>query len=405
MSKVRKQFVIYAMIAVFVLVTVLLLVINGTNFTMVAEDADRITEMIAMEKGKFGEEKKRFPGQGEQQRNLGRMDAMGPGSPELAFTARYFTFRFDEKDQGEAVAFHISAFTEEEALNLAKQLLKEKTGWVETKYRYRVYKSGDFTYVTVVDQGRELLPSYRILIISVFGELGVMAVCLIFLIYISKKLFRPLEEADRKQRKFLAEAKNEFQIPLTVINANAELLEREYGSGEYTQAIHRQVKKMTSLTKRLDTLSLLEDNRGQNETCDFSMIVAAATDGAMTKYQEKDLQVSREIQPGLMVVGDEEALHRVVAELVENSLRYSKSHCSFTLKSEEGHTVLTASNDAELSESNIEQVFDRFTKLENALPEVGNGLGLSYVKDIVKAHNGRVNAWTEKGEFFLRITL
>ena len=291
MSKVRKQFVIYAMVAVFVLVTVLLLVINGTNFTMVAEDADRITEMIAMEKGKLGEEKKRLPGQGEQQRNFGRMDAMGPGSPELAFTARYFTFRFDEKDQGEAVAFHISAFTEEEALNLAKQLLKEKTGWVETKYRYRVYKNGDFTYVTVVDQGRELLPSYRILIISVFGELGVMAVCLIFLIFISKRLFRPLEEADRKQRKFLAEAKNEFQVPLTVINANAELLERENGSGEYTQAIHRQVKRMTALTKQLDTLSLLEDERGRNETCDFSMIVAAATDGAMTKYQEKGLQV------------------------------------------------------------------------------------------------------------------
>lgn len=404
MSKVRKQFVIYAMIAIFVLVTALLTVLNGVNFTMVAEDADRITEMIAKEKGKFGEEKKRFPGQGEE-RGFGRMDAMGPGSPELAFTARYFTFRFDEKGEGEEVIFNVSAFSKEEALSLAKSLLKEKTGWVQTKYRYRVYKSGDFTYVTVVDQGRELLPSYRILIISALGEVGVLAVCLVFLIFISKKLFQPLEEADRKQRKFLAEAKSEFQVPLTVINANAELLEKENGSSEYTQTIRRQVKKMTTLTKQLDTLSILEEGGKQNASCDLSMIVAAATDGAMTKYQEKGIQISREIEPGVLAEGDEEALHRVVAELVENSLRFSQTHCSFVLKQEEGHRVLTVSNDTDLTESNVEQIFDRFTKLENAKPDMGNGLGLSYVKDIVKAHNGRVSAWTENGEFILRITL
>lgn len=395
------------MIAVFVFVTALLTVINGLNFTMVGEDADRITEMIAMEKGKFGEGTKKFPGQGEQ-RGFGRMDSMGPDSPELAFTARYFTYRFDEKDDIEEVVFHISAFSKEEAQSLAKQLVGEKsgkTGWVETKYRYRVFKSGDYTYVTVVDQGRELLPSYRILIISVIGEIGGLIICLIFLLFISEKLFRPLEEADRKQKKFLAEAKSEFQVPLTVINANAEILEKENGSSEYTQAIHRQVKKMTALTKQLDTLSIMEDQGVQNESFDLSMIVAAATDSAMTKFLEKGLDVKREIEPDILVTGDEEALHRVVAELVENSIRYAKSFCSFGLKKEEGHTVLTVNNDTDLAESNIEQVFDRFTKLSNAKPEVGNGLGLSYVKDIVKAHNGRVSAWTENGEFFLRITL
>ena len=404
MNKVRKRFVIYAMVAIFVLLTALLLVINGVNFTMVAEDADRITEMIANDKGRFGEEQKRMPDQNAP-KGFGRMDSMGPGSPERAVSFRYFTYRFDKDKEGEEVVFNISAFTKEEAKELAEKLLQEKTGWINTNYRYRVYKSGDYTYVTVVDLGRELLPSYRILIISLIGEVIVLAMSFGFLLVISKKLFRPLEETDRKQQKFLAQARNEFQIPLTVINANAELLEKENGSNEYTQSIHRQVKKLTELTRQLDTYLVLEEGEERRATCDLSMIVLAATDGAMSKYQKAGIRITREIETGVPAMGEEEALHRIVAELVENSLKFSKSYVNFSLKKEEGHVQLETSNDCNLAQQNMEQIFDRFTKLENANEDVGNGLGLSYVKDIVKANNGRVSAWLEKGEFHLRITL
>lgn len=401
MNKVRKRFVIYAMVAVFVLLTGLLVIINGVNFTMVSEDADRITEMLAKDKGKFRE--KKISEEFDEKRRMTGMEFMGPDSPELPYTARYFTYRFTADGEAQEVAYHVSVLSREEAENLARRLLHEKTGWILTTYRYRVYKSGDFTYVTAVDQGRELLPSYRILVISAIGECGVLAICLLFLLFISKKLFRPLEETDRKQREFLAEARSEFQVPLTVIHANAELLEKENGSNEYTQAIHRQVKRMTALTRRLDAFS--GEKKEESVTCDLSMIVQAATDGALSKYQEKGILLKRDIQDGLLVTGEEEALHKVVAELVENSLRYAKSEVTFSLKREEERIILLTENDTELKDGSAEQVFDRFTKLENARDDVGNGLGLSYVKDIVKAHNGRTNAWIENGRFHLRIAI
>ena len=46
-DKVRKKFVLYAELSVFILLTVLLSVINVINFTMVAEDADHMTEAIS----------------------------------------------------------------------------------------------------------------------------------------------------------------------------------------------------------------------------------------------------------------------------------------------------------------------------------------------------------------------
>ena len=57
MNKARKKFVWYAEFVVFVLLAILLSVINIVNFTMAAEDADRITKMIASEHGSFNTDK------------------------------------------------------------------------------------------------------------------------------------------------------------------------------------------------------------------------------------------------------------------------------------------------------------------------------------------------------------
>lgn len=405
MKKVRKQFVICAMAAVFTLLTVLLFIINGVNFTMLAEDADQITQMLAKEKGAFSEnEKRKVPGPGEGMR-FRSMEDLGPNSPELAFSARYFTYRFDKDGNAEEVSFHVSAFSKEEAEALATGLLKEKTGWTGGIYRYRVYKSGDYRYVTVLDQGREMLPAYRTLIISMIGEGAFLIICFGFLTYVSGKLFRPLEEADRKQKQFLAKARKEFQIPLTVIGANTELMEKEYGTGEYTQTIRRQVKKMSALTKRLEGFSVFKEKEGEKVNCDLSMISNAAVEACRSRYEERKIGLTAEIEEEVLVKGDEEALQKVAAELLENGLKYSISRLRFQLKREEGHVVLRTMNDTTLPDQNAEAAFDRFAKLENASDGDGMGLGLSYVKDIVKEHNGRVSAIVKDKTFELRITL
>ena len=71
-----------------------------------------------------------------------------------------------------------------------------------------------------------------------------------------------------------------------------------------------------------------------------------------------------------------------------------------TLKNENGYVVLETSNDAALPDGPADQIFDRFTTLENS---DGTGLGLSYVKDTVKALRGRISANVANGIFTLRI--
>ena len=242
MNKAKNRLILYAVLVVFVLLTLLVGIINGVNFTMAAEDADTITQRISQRGGSFGPGDRRDEGAGGffGQGQPGQLGPMGPSSPEMSASVRYFTYAFDkETGEAEKIALQISAITEQEAEDWARSLLRERTGWTRGTYRYRVYELDGRSYVTVIDQGRELLPSYRILIISVIGEIVSLLLLFLFLLYAGKQLFAPLEDADRKQQQFIDGMEKEFQVPLTVVNADVELLERQGGANAQTNSIRR----------------------------------------------------------------------------------------------------------------------------------------------------------------------
>ena len=408
MNKARKRFVLFAMVCVFVLLAVLLGIINGVNFTMASEDADRVTQMLADQSGRFAQnaslpEDRSFTMRNGRPENRG---PMGPDSPEMAPSLRYFTYAFDADGNSENIAWEISSLSQEDALAWANSLLGEKnTGWTGVTYRYRVYAVGGRTFVTVIDQGRELLGAYRILRISLIGLAAGLLVSCAALLFIGKRLFQPLEEADRKQKRFIAEAEKEFKIPLTIINANTEIMERESGETEQTLSINRQVKRMITLVKRLGALSVFGENESAFLQFDLANLVRAAGDAMKGSFEEKGCALNVLADQAVPMRGDSEAISEMITELLNNALKFCSSWCEIKAALENGHTVLTVSNDTVLPNGSLDQVFDRFTRLENAEGIPGVGLGLSHVKEIVQAHNGRASAKAANGEFILRITL
>ena len=483
MRKTLNRFVLYAVLAIFALLAVLLGVINGVNFTIEAEDADQITELIAEQNGFLtmnpiiGQEQGGIvpqqgivpqidgtvppfdgtvpqfdgtvppfdgtlqqpdgtvpqfdgtlqqpggtvPQMGEDGQpdgffpqgggffdpfgmdgfGAGPFGAMDPFSPELTETMRFFTVRINKEEGSRLVAYQISAVTEDEAIQWAESLKNETTGWTKLSYRYRVYERDGATYVTVIDQSRELLPSYRILIISLIGLIVSVAVSFVILKLVAGKLFQPIEEADRKQKRFIADAESEFKVPLTVISANTEVLERESGPNDATRAIHRQVKKMTDLVRKLGRLAVFEVDK--ETAVSLTDVVNETLEEMRPQFGEKGLTLESSVAQGVMIRGNREALVSMVRELAENALRYSKSNVTFKLSTEQARILLIASNNTDLPDGSCDQVFDRFTTLENG---IGNaGLGLAHVKEIVKQHDGRAHANVENGVFTLRIDL
>ena len=409
MNKAEKKFRSYSILVIFVLLTVLLTVINGVNFTMAADDADRVTQMLADRRGAF-ERPDGVSGETQLQpeppdENAFGMGPMGPYSPEMDQSLRYFTVAFSDKGKTvETVAFHISAVTESEAQEWASELLKQKTGWTRGTYRYRVYKDHGTTYVTVIDQGRELLPSFRILIISAIGEILVLATGWFVLLRIGRKIYAPLEEADRKQKNFIANANREFRIPLTVIDGNTELAERRYGPDDQTRSTHRQVARMNELIDRLGSVGIFDEENMIREKVPLSEYLSAALEREAENFRERGIEVTADIAPGITVTADPEGMSGMTDEIVANALRFALSKAEVTLKNENGVVLFRARNDTDLPDGPADQAFDRFTKLRNA-KEDGAGLGLAYVKQTVKAHNGRAEAAVADGTFTIRITI
>ncbi len=502
MNKTRKRFVLYAMLAVFVLLTVLLAVINVTNYTMAAEDADQLTLVLSENRGQFrtqeNEVPEKFsgqPGQGQEQQpgqfsdqpgqfpggsqqfpggqsgqsnqfpggsqqfpggqsgqfpggsqqfpggqsgqfpgssdqfpggqsgqfpggseqipggqsgqfpggqGSSSFPPTGPNSPDMQDSLRYFTARFESDGSGSLTAYNISAVTEEEALNWAASLTKEGTGWTRGSYRYRVWQDGDATLVTIIDQSRELTPCRRILIISLCGlGLGLL-ISFLFLHFIGKRLFAPLEEADRKQKQFITDAEKDFKVPLTAIDGAAELIEREQGPSEYTTVIHRQVRKMTGLVSGLGNLAIFEE---ETAPCDLSAILTDLTARYQPRFAEKGMRLDAQITPDVTVSGSEELLRRIGEELLGNALKFGGPQTDLTLSRDGQRVRLTVTNDALLADGNYEHAFDRFTRLPNAEGIPGAGLGLASVKDGVKALKGRVSARAEAGKFILQLSL
>ncbi len=429
MKKAKTKYLCYAMLSLFILLTVVLGIINAVNFTMAANDADRITQIIADRKGYLIEQQKLNGGKHKNKKNTetadtpqkndssdknedippfddsGAFGPMGQGSPETNNSVRYFTYIFYRDGHSEKAAFQISAVDEDEAEKWAESLINESTGWTRGTYRYRVFEYKHRTYVTIIDQGRELLPSYRILIISVCGELAGLAISFLVLTIIGNRLFRPLEEADRKQKSFIANVENKFKIPLTIISASMEIIEKEKGADDYTITVNRQIKKMGGLVKELGTLAIFDESELNKTTLDLSYVVKTSLEIRRKAFKDQKLALDIQIEDNIELNGDEEVFEKIVDELTENTLHYAKTHACFELFKEKERIILRASNDTDLPNGDCERVFDRFNKLKNAENSDSAGLGLSYVKNTVKAHNGRAAAKTENGEFIVTLAL
>lgn len=407
MNKAKNRLIRYAVLVVFLLLTLLVGIINGVNFTMAAEDADTITLRISQRGGSFGPGDRRAEGTGGffGQGQPGQLGPMGPSSPEMSASVRYFSYAFDNATgAAEKIALQISAITEQEAEAWARSLLREDTGWTRGTYRYRVYELDGRSFVTVIDQGRELLPSYRILIISVIGEAVSLLLLFLFLLYAGRQLFAPLEDAERKQRQFIDGMEKEFQVPLTVVSADVELLERGGGANAQTNSIRRQVTHMSRLLQGLSSLAVFAKDTGFQTDVPLSEFLQGEIDLHRDAFRQRELRVETAIEPGLTIQAAPEDLKRVVGELLDNAGTYAISWARFTLKQDGGHVLLLCENDAALPDGACDQIFDRFTTLSNAA-EARPGLGLSALRELVQRYNGRVKASVTNGVFTLRISL
>ena len=156
-----------------------------------------------------------------------------------------------------------------------------------------------------------------------------MSVFLGISISLSNWVIKPVATAWDQQRQFVADASHELKTPLSVIMANAELLENEDTAPDDRRKFSRNILSMTYQMRTL-VENLLEMARVDNGTLkiqfaalDFSELVSDAVLSFQLLYEEKGQALQSTIPEGMSLQGSEQHLYQVMDILLDNALKYS----------------------------------------------------------------------------------
>ena len=236
-------------------------------------------------------------------------------------------------------------------------------------------------------------------------------------ILLSHWVIKPVATAWDQQRQFVADASHELKTPLSVIMANAELMQGEDTSEEdrstYSGNILSTTYQMRSLVE-----NMLEMARVDNGTVkmnfnivDFSQLVSDAALSFQLLYEEKGMGLRCAVPDGVQLYGSEQHLYQVMDVLLDNALKYStpESMVSVDLISSGKNCLLSVASPGEpISREDLKNIFKRFYRADKARAMNGSyGLGLSIAESIVEAHKGKIWAESEEGlnTFFVQLTM
>ncbi len=287
--------------------------------------------------------------------------------------------------------------TDTELEALAQRILKsgKKSG---TEDNLAFYKSdkGSYTLVafmdnTVINERAMTLFRYTL----IFG--GVALVLFFFLsVFLAKKIVDPLEESYQKQKQFISDAGHELKTPVSVVNANAELLSREIGENQWLQNIQYENERMGMLIGQLLDLARTENTAMPTEPIDFSRLVAGEALPFESVAYEKGLTLVTAIASDLRVEGNSTQLKQIVSILLDNAIRHTKEQGKISLSLTKEHhlaTLTVVNRGAEIPAEQRAQLFERFYRLDPARngEERHYGLGLAIAKAIAIAHKGSID--------------
>ena len=229
------------------------------------------------------------------------------------------------------------------------------------------------------------------------------------------KMLDKIEDSVTREKRFSADVSHELRTPVAVIMA-----ESEYGKDcaatlaeakEGFTSIHKQSQKMTALINQLLELARLGTRANVTmEPLDFSQLVRETCADYQVLTEAKKIILHTELQPGVKLTGNGPLLQRVVANYLDNALKFTRSRITVTLTSVQGKTRLSVADDGcGMNARELAQVWDRFYQADSSRSKetnAGLGLGLATVAAIAKLHQGKVGATSEPGQgssFYLEV--
>jgi len=227
-----------------------------------------------------------------------------------------------------------------------------------------------------------------------------------------------LQEAFARERQFISDASHELKTPLTVINANAQMLER-WGDRDPVvrvdslAAIRTESASLAAMVNGMLTLAKADSGDDvPKEPLILERLVEDVVSHARERAERKNLVLSYDGSAGTrsVVIGDPSLLRQLYANLIENAIKFTERG-SIVVRSDTSETeaiVDVLDSGVGIDPAVAERLFDRFFRSDESHTRIveGTGLGLAIVRSIARVHGGRVSAAPRpEGGSVFRVTL
>jgi two-component system OmpR family sensor kinase len=221
-----------------------------------------------------------------------------------------------------------------------------------------------------------------------------------------QQAFARRDATERRLRRFVADASHELSTPLTSIRGYAELFHRGLADrpDDLATAMGRIEAESVRMSRLVDDLLLLAKlDSGRPLEARPVDVVAVVNDAASDlRVVAPDWPVTVEAPDTLLVLGDEDRLRQVVANLTSNAHRYTPPGTAIILRARADRdrgVIEVADQGPGLDEEQAAMVFERFYRVDAARSRAagGSGLGLAIVASLTESMGGQATVDTAPG--------
>jgi len=208
------------------------------------------------------------------------------------------------------------------------------------------------------------------------------------------------EEALARERRIAAQASHELRTPLTLARAEIEALARQEADGGSIPRALRAVDRLAELVE-----ALLWFAKAQGPLDDSAMDVVnladvVRADVARRQTEAASTPIACEIPDEALVRGDERLLGRVIANLLDNAVKYGKGiPVELHARRDDARLQLTVANAGSLTTEVRRRLFEPFFRGNGTAHDDGGfGLGLPFARAVARAHGGDLAAGDDQAD-------
>jgi signal transduction histidine kinase len=238
------------------------------------------------------------------------------------------------------------------------------------------------------------VPGGRLAILNPRDELGRLGLTF-------NRLLDRIEQSVNQTRAFIADAAHELKTPVAIIRTEAELgLSDERNFTETREALAAIAAESAHLSRLVSDLTLLAEGETldqplERRLVDLTELLQEVVRSLRSLAASREVEVEVEVSGGQEYRGDERLLRRVLMNLVENAIKFSRrgGRIGVVLTEQGGSVELRVLDEAPtLPVEERQKVFQRFYRSPQARSSgtTGNGLGLAIVEWAVTLHSGRI---------------